>query len=113
VKINSNNRTNETGSDSNILNVRIYGADYAVRGQTDVNKIKAVAEYLDSKMREVDKNVRVDSSLKIAILASLNITYELFSEKETINQLRQEIDALRKQLEDKVEELNRLIDRQL
>lgn len=101
------------GSDSNILNVRIYGADYSVRGQTDIEKIKAVAEYLDGKMREVDNNVRVDSSLKIAILASLNITYELFSEKTANETLRQEIDTLRRQLEDKIEELNRLIDRQL
>lgn len=101
------------GSDSNILNVRIYGADYSVRGQTDVNKIKAVAEYLDSKMRDVDKNVRVDSSLKIAILASLNITYELFNERVKNDALQQEIETLRRELEDKVEELNRLIDRQL
>ena len=101
------------GSDSNVLNVRIYGADYAVRGQTDIDKIKSVAEYLDGKMREVDKNVRVDSSLKIAILASLNITYELFSEKTANDALRQEIDTLRRQLEDKIAELNRLIDRQL
>ena len=101
------------GSDSNILNVRIYGADYSVRGQTDVNKIKAVAEYLDGKMRDVDKNIRVDSSLKIAILASLNITYELFNERGKNDALQQEIETLRQELEDKVEELNRMIDRQL
>ena len=86
-------------SDKNVLKVRIYGAEYS-------NYIKAIAEYLDSKMREVDKNVRVDSSLKVAILASLNIADELFRE-------RQEKEQLRIQLEDKLKELNALIDRQI
>jgi len=111
--MNLDSRPKDMGSDSNILKVRIYGADYSVRGQTDASKIKSVAEYLDVKMRDVDKNVRVDSSLKIAILASLNITYELFSEREEKEDLRKEIELLRGKLEDKVDELNKLIDRQL
>jgi len=93
-------------SDKNVLKVRIYGAEYSIRGEADANYIKAIAEYLDSKMRDVDKNVRVDSSLKVAILASLNIADELFRE-------RQEKEHLRIQLEDKLKELNALIDRQI
>ena len=93
-------------SDKNVLKVRIYGAEYSIRGEADANYIKAIAEYLDSKMREVDKNVRVDSSLKVASLASLNIADELFRE-------RQEKEQLRIQLEDKLKELNALIDRQI
>ena len=89
-------------SDKNILKVRIYGAEYPVRGQVDASYIKSVAEYVDKKMRKVDKNVRVDSSLKVAILASLNITDELFRERTE-----------KDQLEDKINKLNALIDRQL
>lgn len=94
------------GSENNVLSVRIYGAEYSIRGQTNPDEIKAVADYLDHKMREVDKNVRVDSSLKVAILASLNITYELFSE-------RKEKEALQSLLESKIKQLNTLIDNQL
>lgn len=93
-------------SDKNVLKVRIYGAEYSIRGQADPAYIKAVAGYVDGKMLEVDKTVRVDSSLKVAILASLNIADELFrarSEKETV----------RLELEDKIQKLNELIDRQL
>jgi len=93
-------------SDKNVLKVRIYGAEYPIRGQADANYIKSVAEYVDKKMREVDKNVRVDSSLKVAILASLNITDELFRE-------RAEKEHIRSQLEDKIKELNTLIDQKL
>jgi cell division protein ZapA len=93
-------------SDKNVLKVRIYGAEYSIRSQEDVNRIKDVAEYVDSKMREVDQNVRVDSSLKVAILASLNITDELFRERENKEKLRDK-------LENKIEELNRLLDQRL
>ncbi|MCK5145961.1 cell division protein ZapA [bacterium] len=94
------------GSEKNVLSVRIYGAEYAIRGQTNPDEIKAVANYLDEKMREVDKSIRVDSSLKVAILASLNITYELFHEKS-------EKEALKTLLDEKIKQLNALIDKQL
>ena len=93
-------------SDKNVLKVHIYGAEYAVKGYADEKYIQAIAEYVDSKMREVDQSVRVDSSLKIAILASLNIVHELFTEKA-------EKEQLKKQLEDKIQKLNRSIDQRL
>ncbi|MBN2102459.1 cell division protein ZapA [bacterium] len=94
------------GSDKNILKVRIFGAEYSVRGYADANYIKAIADYVDGKMREVDQSLRVDSSLKIAILASLNITHELFHERIQKTQLQ-------KKLEDKITKLNQLIDQQI
>lgn len=94
------------GSDKNVLTVRIFGAEYSVRGYADANYIKAIADYVDGKMREVDQSLRVDSSLKIAILASLNITHELFNERIQKKQLQS-------QLEDKIARLNQLIDQQI
>jgi cell division protein ZapA len=92
-------------SDENVLNVRIYGAEYPIR-QEGADDIKAIADYVDNKMHEVDKNVRVDSSLKVAILACLNITEELFRE-------RKEKEEIRFILEDKIKKLNELIDNQM
>ena len=57
-------------------------------------------------MLEVDQNIRVDSSLKVAILATLNIADELFRD-------RAEKEKLRDELEKKMKQLNELIDRQL
>ena len=79
-------------SDKNVLKVRIYGAEYPVRGYADANYIKEVADYVDRKMRDVDKNIRVDSSLRVAILASLNITDEMFKEKKQNALLRQQLE---------------------
>ena len=86
-------------SDKNVLKVRIYGADYIIRGQADADYIEGIAEYVDQKMREVDQNLRVDSSLKVAILAAVNIAHELFEERDL--------------LEDKIKHLNSLIDQHL
>lgn len=94
------------GSEKNVLKVRIYGAEYSVASQEDISRIKKVAEYVDQKMHRVDQTVRVDSSLKVAILACVNITYELFKERE-------ENDRLRKMLEERVHKLNARIDEQL
>jgi cell division protein ZapA len=93
-------------SDKNVLKVRIHGAEYLIRSQADVHYIESVAEYVNQKMLEVDQNIQVDSSLKVAILATLNITDELFHE-------RTEKETLRIELEKKIGELNELIDRQL
>lgn len=65
----------------NVLKVNIYGTDYPIKGSTNVEYIKQVAEYVDSKMREVDQSVAAVSTLKVAILAALNITDELFKER--------------------------------
>jgi len=65
----------------NILKVNIYGTEYPIKGNTDVEYIKKVAQYVDSKMREVNKNISIDSSLKVSILAALNIADELFRER--------------------------------
>ncbi|HDZ11267.1 MAG TPA: cell division protein ZapA, partial [Bacteroidetes bacterium] len=47
-------------------------------GQADVDYILKVADYLDQKMREIDQQLSQKSALKVAILAALNITDELF-----------------------------------
>ena len=65
-----------------ILKVNIYGTEYPIRGEVDMEYIRRVAEYVDRKMREVDQNTTAKSSLKVAILAALNIADELFRERE-------------------------------
>ena len=65
----------------NILKVNIYGTEYPIKGNTDPDYIKEVAKYVDTKMKEINKNISIDSSLKVAILAALNITDELFRER--------------------------------
>ena len=60
------------------VKVTIYGTDYPVRGEADSDYIHEVAEYVDGKMKEVADTLSVKSTTKVAILAALNITDELF-----------------------------------
>ena len=89
----------------NILKVNIYGTEYPIKGTTDVEYIKKVAQYVDSKMREVNKNISIDSSLKVSILAALNITDELFKEREKSTTAVSDSD-----LDEKIKRLNRDLD---
>ena len=91
----------------NVLKVNIYGNDYPIKGNTDVEYIRRVAKYVDSKMREVNKNVSSDSSLKVAILAALNITDELFRERS----LKKESNS--KDFSDRINKMTELLDEKL
>ncbi len=91
----------------NLVKVDIYGKEYTVKGQADSSYIESVAEYVDSKMKEVDANVPFESSLRVAILAAMNITDELFSQKSLKNVKNDDIEEkariLVQELEDTLE----------
>ncbi|MCK5786207.1 MAG: cell division protein ZapA [Candidatus Sabulitectum sp.] len=73
--------------------VNIYGREYSIRGEGDPAYIAEIAHFLDMRMRQMTENVAMTSTAKVAILASLNITDELFSrtrqleETEDVHQL--------------------------
>ncbi|MFQ5650166.1 MAG: cell division protein ZapA [bacterium] len=69
--------------ESGVLKINIYGTEYPIRSDpdTETDYIIKVAEYVDKKMREIDQGIQAKSSLKVAILAALNITDELFQER--------------------------------
>jgi cell division protein ZapA len=55
--------------------VEIFNQIYAIRGD-DPEKIKALAEIVDKKMKEVSQFSRIADTNKIAILAALSIADE-------------------------------------
>ena len=91
----------------NLVKVDIYGKEYTVKGDADKAYIESVAEYVDGKMKEVDANVPFESSLRVAILAAMNITDELFSQKShkslETDDLEEKAKALVEQLEETLE----------
>jgi len=78
---------------NDILKINIYGTEYPIKSdtETDAEYIQEVAAYVDKKMREIDQNTQAKSSLKIAILAALNITDELFQAKRLNQELLHEM----------------------
>lgn len=59
------------------IRVEIYDQTYNIRSDGDNEYILRLAEYVDSKMREIAKGSLTVDSLKVAILAGLHIADEL------------------------------------
>ena len=64
------------------VEVEIFGQKYLIKGDGDPAYIRQLAEFVDSKMREVHGKLKLSTPGKIAVLAALNITHELFNSKK-------------------------------
>ena len=69
-------------SEKQSVKVSIYGEEYPIRGDGDIEYIKKIAAYVDSKMREVAEKSYVKSPKDVSVLAALNIASDLFELKE-------------------------------
>ncbi|MEO6260393.1 MAG: cell division protein ZapA [Thermoanaerobaculia bacterium] len=56
--------------------VEIFGQTYNVRGDGDPDYLMELAQFVDSRMRDVAAKVNTVDPMKIAILAALNIADE-------------------------------------
>ena len=93
--------------EDNQVQISIFGQEYSVRAPADPDYIIKIGEYLDGKMREVQAGFSTtQSSTRIAILAAMNITDELFS-------ARQNLDSDQTDIDQKISSLIELIDESL
>lgn len=58
------------------IRVMIYDQEYHMKGALDAEYIEKLAEYLDAKMRSIAGRTRTVDSLRVAVLAGLNIADE-------------------------------------
>ncbi|MFT6121640.1 MAG: cell division protein ZapA [Oleiphilaceae bacterium] len=64
--------------DANTLEVRILEKDYLVACPIDKRiALEGAANHLDTKMREIRSSGKVHGTERIAVMAALNMTYEL------------------------------------
>ena len=70
--------------ESKNITVNIYGQDYVLKSAADREYINKIAEYVNSKMKEIEKSGLDANSqqLKIAVLSAMNIADELFQSLE-------------------------------
>ncbi|MCX8030181.1 MAG: cell division protein ZapA [Thermodesulfovibrionales bacterium] len=67
------------------IEVYILGQKYTIRGDESPEYIKQLANYVDSKLKEVCSNTPNLTPLKAVILASLNIADEFHKLKNEYN----------------------------
>ena len=78
------------------VKIEIYDQIYNVNADGNEEYVRELAAYVDDKMRAVAEATRMVDSLKVAVLAALNIADEMF----TLRERQQQIEGpLRKRVE--------------
>ncbi len=61
-----------------LVHVEIFGQTYAVRGGEDPGHVEKIAAFVDARMQDVSRSSGAVDSVRVAVLAALNIADELF-----------------------------------
>jgi len=78
------------------MKIEIYDQPYNVNAEGNEDYLKELAAYVDQKMRDVAQATRTVDTVKVAVLAALNVADELF----VARQRQENIDGpLRKRVE--------------
>ena len=72
------------------VNVKIYGQDYVLSGDSTRDQIRKVSDYVDGKMQEIAQALPTGPLSSLAVLTAVNIADELFSTKDGIEEFRRE-----------------------
>lgn len=71
--------------------VVIYNQTYNLRSDHDPHYIQDLAEYVDKRMNEIARATMTVDSLRVAILAALQLTDELFQARKDLKLTEEEI----------------------
>lgn len=89
--------------DSRVVTVEIHGQQYPIRSGLDPAYVADLAAYVDAKMRAASRETITGDTLKVAVLAALNIADECF-------RVRAEEQHRRDSMATRAEELERMLD---
>ena len=65
-------------ADTRVIAVEIHGQQYPIRSGLDPAYVAELAKFVDAKMQLASKETTTGDTLKIAVLAALNIADEFF-----------------------------------
>ena len=72
----------EGPSASRVVTVEIQGQRYPVRSDLEATYVANLATYVDTKMRLAARESNTADSMRVAVIAALNIADELFRARE-------------------------------
>ena len=90
-------------AEAHVVSVDIRGQRYPIRSTLDAQYVNGLASYVDEKMRAAADSTPSGDSVRLAVLAALNIADELFRCQDVQN-------ASRGALAARTEALERLLD---
>ncbi|MBN2369424.1 MAG: cell division protein ZapA [Vicinamibacteria bacterium] len=88
------------GETLNTVQVEIFGQVYAIKAEADPAQVEEVASRVDSEMRALSRSIGVVDSLRIAVLAALNIADECVRLRAEVRRLEERATALSGEIED-------------
>src|SRR5687768_7082739 len=65
-------------AEKNLVHVEIFGQTYTLSAGAEPGYVEQLAAHVDAQMREVGKSAGAVDSLRVAVLAALNIADECF-----------------------------------
>jgi cell division protein ZapA len=89
-----------------VVPVEIHGQRYPIRSALEPDYVARLASYVDEKMRAAGESTPTGDSLRLAVLAALNIADELFRCRDTTRLKDGQLAA-------RAGELERMVDRVL
>jgi cell division protein ZapA len=90
-------------SEEQVISVDIHGQRYPIRSTLDQEYVARLASYVDEKMRAAADSTPTGDSLRLAVLAALNVADELFRCRD-VNRARSG------EIAERAGELERLLD---
>ncbi|MDA0986392.1 MAG: cell division protein ZapA [Bacteroidetes bacterium] len=69
------------------IRVKIFGLEYPLRGDSE-EFTRSIAHYVDSMIDVVHKQIPDQPPLTVSVLSALNITEDLFKERETAKNIK-------------------------
>ena len=93
-------------SEGRVIPVDVQGQRYPIRTSLEPEYVTRLAQYVDEKMRAAAESTPTGDSLRLAVLAALNIADELFRCHDATQ-------ARSGELAERAGELERLLDRVL
>ncbi len=73
-------------TDKKSIKVKIFGSEYPLRGESE-EFTRRVATYVDEMINTIHDKIPEQPSLTVAVLSALNITEDLFKERESANEI--------------------------
>jgi cell division protein ZapA len=84
--------TRQMTTDKKSIKVRIFGSEYPLRGESE-EFTRKVATYVDEMINTIHAKLPEQPTLTVAVLSALNITEDLFKEREKTRSITALVDG--------------------
>ena len=79
-------------ADRKSIRVKIFGSEYPLRGDSE-EFTRRVATYVDEMITTIHNKIPEQPTLTVAVLSALNITEDLFKERDRAHLLAQNVEG--------------------